>query len=317
MDTHASSYSSGTPARAQPRRTYRRRATPQDFLCALVASTRDPDCARVQSRRWSQVQIITARFSSSGAVCTAPLAFYGIGSFSGSVPRISRSNALSGGADDERVSPQSDVSGFEYEWDALHEVTWVCLDPKLVEQAATEKGVRLSHLPGACLTADLKDPVVEYLVRVLIEESCQLVHAAQHRIVELVATALCYRLFASTGNGVVPSGAIPGALGMRSFERVRVYMEANAGERIMLEELARLAGVSRFHFARQFRLRTGESPMGFLMRLRVDRSKSMLRTVGARVSDTAAALGFADQSHFARTFRKLTGSCPRDFIADR
>jgi AraC family transcriptional regulator len=96
----------------------------------------------------------------------------------------------------------------------------------------------------------------------------------------------------------------------RRFARVRDYIEHNLGEAISLEDLARVAGVSRFHFARQFRAYTGQSPMGYLLRTRVERAKTLLRDSRARVVDISAELGFADQSHFARTFRRLVGMPP-------
>jgi AraC family transcriptional regulator len=96
----------------------------------------------------------------------------------------------------------------------------------------------------------------------------------------------------------------------RRFARVRDYIEHNLGEAISLGDLARVAGVSRFHFARQFRARTGESPMGYVLRTRVERAKTRLRESRARVIDISAEFGFADQSHFARTFRRLVGMPP-------
>lgn len=119
----------------------------------------------------------------------------------------------------------------------------------------------------------------------------------------------------SAGCDGVRRAAARGALGPGAFARVRGYIEENVGERISLDDLARVAGMSRFHFARQFRIRTGESPMGFRLRLRIERSKAMLDA--ARVSDVAAALGFADQSHFTRTFRRLVGVPPSRFAASR
>jgi AraC family transcriptional regulator len=94
------------------------------------------------------------------------------------------------------------------------------------------------------------------------------------------------------------------------FVRVLDYIEHHLGDAISLEDLARVAGVSRFHFARQFRARTGESPMSYLMRTRVERSKTRLRDSRTRVIDIAAEFGFADQSHFGRTFRRLVGMPP-------
>jgi AraC family transcriptional regulator len=98
------------------------------------------------------------------------------------------------------------------------------------------------------------------------------------------------------------------------FARVRDYIEHNLGEAISLEDLARVAGISRFHFARQFRARTGESPMGYLVRTRVERAKALLRDSQARVADISAELGFADQSHFTRTFRRMVGVPPSAYV---
>jgi AraC family transcriptional regulator len=105
----------------------------------------------------------------------------------------------------------------------------------------------------------------------------------------------------------------------RRFARVRDFIELNLGEAISLEDLARVAGVSRFHFARQFRAYTGESPMGYLVRTRVERAKTLLRDSHARVVDISAELGFADQSHFGRTFRRMVGMPPSAYarVADR
>jgi AraC family transcriptional regulator len=90
-------------------------------------------------------------------------------------------------------------------------------------------------------------------------------------------------------------------------------MDDHIGERISLGELARQAGCSRFHFARQFRLSTGESPMGYLRRVRIERSKGILRTSETTIAEVAARLGFSDQSHFTRTFGRLVGVPPGSF----
>jgi len=104
-----------------------------------------------------------------------------------------------------------------------------------------------------------------------------------------------------------------GGLAGGALRRVRAYIDGHIGERISLDELARQAGVSRFHFARQFRLSTGESPMGYLRRVRIERSKSILQTRDATIAEVAARLGFSDQSHFTRIFGRLVGVSPGSF----
>jgi len=104
-----------------------------------------------------------------------------------------------------------------------------------------------------------------------------------------------------------------GGLAGGALRRVRAYIEAHIGERISLDQLARQAGVSRFHFARQFRLSTGQSPMGYLRRVRIERSKSILQTRDTTIAEVAARLGFSDQSHFTRIFGRLVGVSPGSF----
>jgi AraC family transcriptional regulator len=104
-------------------------------------------------------------------------------------------------------------------------------------------------------------------------------------------------------------GGLPGG----ALRRVRSYIDNHIGDRISLDELAHQAGVSRFHFARQFRHSTGESPMGYLRRLRIERSKSILQTRDSTIAEVAARLGFSDQSHFTRIFGRLVGVSPGNF----
>jgi AraC family transcriptional regulator len=107
--------------------------------------------------------------------------------------------------------------------------------------------------------------------------------------------------------------AFRGGLAGGALKRVRTYIDDHIGERISLDELAREAGVSRFHFARQFRLSTGESPMGYVRRVRVERSKSILQGRNSSIAEVAARLGFSDQSHFTRIFGRLVGVSPGNF----
>ena len=118
------------------------------------------------------------------------------------------------------------------------------------------------------------------------------------------------------GDGARRGAARPafrGGLAGGALRRVRAYIDAHIGERISLGELARQAGCSRFHFARQFRLSTGESPMGYLRRVRIERSKGILQSSETTIAEVAASLGFSDQSHFTRIFGRLVGVPPGSF----
>ena len=64
------------------------------------------------------------------------------------------------------------------------------------------------------------------------------------------------------------------------------------------------------YFAAQFRAATGMRPHEFVMRLRVNRAKSLLEETGNTIVDVAGLVGFHTQAHFTAVFRRLTGIPP-------
>jgi len=97
--------------------------------------------------------------------------------------------------------------------------------------------------------------------------------------------------------------------------RVVELMRKRLTEPLTLDELAEAAGLSPFHFARQFKTATGHPPHDYLIRLRVDRAQELIRQNGRNWSLAAIAneSGFADQSHMARHFRRVLGVTPGAF----
>jgi len=77
-----------------------------------------------------------------------------------------------------------------------------------------------------------------------------------------------------------------------------------------LHEIARACGLSVSHFSRAFRRSTGFSPHAWLLQMRVEGAKAMLREREAPLSLIALACGFADQSHFTRVFTRRVGLSP-------
>jgi AraC family transcriptional regulator len=102
-----------------------------------------------------------------------------------------------------------------------------------------------------------------------------------------------------------------GGLPPRVLRRVEEYVEANLAEPMRISDLASVAGLSEFHFARMFKSARGEAPHSFVMRQRIERAKRLLAETGKPVALIALVCGFANQSHFAANFRKLTGVSPR------
>ncbi len=102
-------------------------------------------------------------------------------------------------------------------------------------------------------------------------------------------------------------------LSPRALARALDYIDRHIGDTLTLADIAGAACISRFHFARLFRISTGRSPMEFVLAKRIALAKEQLARGPQKISATAASLGFFDQSHFTRTFRRMTGYSPREF----
>lgn len=102
-------------------------------------------------------------------------------------------------------------------------------------------------------------------------------------------------------------------LSSNAIRRVQAFLDSHIGESFTLADIAAAACISRFHFARMFRLSLGKSPMEYALGLRIAQAKTMLLQSDLKISTIAATLGFCDQSHFTRSFRRVTGTSPRQF----
>lgn len=93
------------------------------------------------------------------------------------------------------------------------------------------------------------------------------------------------------------------------FAPVIDYLHAHLAERLSLDQLAAVAGLSPFHFLRQFRAQHHVTPQQMLMALRLSRAKRLLGA-GAAPARAAAATGLSDQAHLTRAFAQRYGITP-------
>lgn len=95
--------------------------------------------------------------------------------------------------------------------------------------------------------------------------------------------------------------------------RVVDHVQAHLDEDVAPETLADIAGLSLHHFHRVFRGLTGESVMGFVRRLRLERAAMQLKLGEAPVTQVALEAGYGSHEAFTRAFRSRFGVPPRAY----
>lgn len=106
----------------------------------------------------------------------------------------------------------------------------------------------------------------------------------------------------------VHAGNIP-----ENLTRAIEYIDDNLPNALILDEIARTAYMSKFHFCRMFKKYVGLPPMQYAIQMRLKKAMTLLQQNGLSITTIALKSGFNDLSGFNRQFRKLNGSSPSVF----
>ncbi|PSL52770.1 AraC-like DNA-binding protein [Saccharothrix carnea] len=108
--------------------------------------------------------------------------------------------------------------------------------------------------------------------------------------------------------GVVVEGVIERAVG-----RVIDFMHQNLGEQFTIDDMARTAMYSKFHFSRAFQRVTGVSPGRFLAAIRLQEAKRLLVCTSLAVTDISHRVGYTSVGTFSSRFRSNVGVSPTTY----
>ncbi len=95
--------------------------------------------------------------------------------------------------------------------------------------------------------------------------------------------------------------------------RSRDYLAASLEGKPHLEDAARVAFLSPYHFHRLFARAFGETPHSFLTRMRIERARQLLAAEHLPVTDVCLAVGYESLGSFSTLFRAQTGRTPMEF----
>lgn len=127
-------------------------------------------------------------------------------------------------------------------------------------------------------------------------------------VAQAVAVHLA-RKYTEVSEAANVSSALPGF----KLRRVTDWMAEHLAEEFSLARLAAQVGISEFHFNRLFKKATGVPPSQYLIRLRMDAARRLLRETDHSVIRIGNEIGYSNPSHFARIFRKESGLTPSEY----
>jgi AraC family transcriptional regulator len=193
--------------------------------------------------------------------------------------------------------------------DELH----ICLEPGLVARVAAEA----FGLDPARLTVPPLDSLdLPHLRAALEAVGAELTAGgaggplAAESLANLLAVHLIRHDLAPRRLAHRPDGALPRG----RLRAVTEYIEDHPDASSSLEQLAAVARLSVYHFARQFKAATGLPPHQYVILRRVERARQLLQAgTDLSLAEVALHSGFSDQSQFTHHFKRLVGVTPGQF----
>jgi AraC family transcriptional regulator len=195
-------------------------------------------------------------------------------------------------------------------WENEFECLSISLDPTLFVQTAL--GMNLPSSVELIETMKVKDPLIQHLGLALLDAENSAETTGRLYADSLTQTFMLHLLQNySTANFATreTNGKLSGYKLRRVSEFVREHLE----EDLSLAEIAAVADLSQFHFARAFRRTTGFTPQQFVTQQRIERAKQLLAEGDLPLVEVCLRTGFKNQSHFTTIFRKLTRLTPKNW----
>jgi AraC family transcriptional regulator len=160
----------------------------------------------------------------------------------------------------------------------------------------------------------LKDPLLGELLRNIAGE-LQRPESDQDLFGDLAAALFAAQLERTLGVAAPSRDVHRGGLAPFALRRVREYVAGHLACRIRLQQLATLAGLSQFHFARAFKASLGVSPHVYVLRCRIGEAKRLLSGSNLPIAEIARLTGFSGAGQLSTRFGAMTGVTPSRFRA--
>jgi transcriptional regulator GlxA family with amidase domain len=96
-------------------------------------------------------------------------------------------------------------------------------------------------------------------------------------------------------------------------QQAQLYIEKNIEEKISIEQISSMYAVGRRNFDRRFIKATGNTPIEYAQRVKIESAKKALETSRKTINEVMYEVGYSDVKAFREVFRKITGMTPLDY----
>ncbi|WP_372996056.1 helix-turn-helix domain-containing protein [Lutispora sp.] len=101
-----------------------------------------------------------------------------------------------------------------------------------------------------------------------------------------------------------------------NIKKVIDYMNENYTTSVSCTELSKLIKMDKYRFIRTFKSQTHKTPYEYLLDLKIEKAKKMLKAKDYTITEISMICGFSSHSHFTSTFKKKTGLSPSEYRMD-
>ena len=98
-----------------------------------------------------------------------------------------------------------------------------------------------------------------------------------------------------------------------NIKKIIDYMNENYINGISCDELSKLMNTGKFNFIRTFKAKIGKTPYEYLLDLKIEKAKKMIKTNDYTITEISLMCGFSSHSHFTSTFKKRMGISPTKY----
>lgn len=160
------------------------------------------------------------------------------------------------------------------------------------------------------MAAGEKDELIQHLSFAFLAE-VEKKEAASRLYTESISHTLMFHLIKNYTTADFQNKNFSGGLSGNKLRRVTEFINDNLEQDLTLTEIAAVAGLSHFHFARAFRKTMGITPQQYITNRRIEKAKELLAESNLPIVEVGFQAGFKNQSHFTTLFRKFTSLTPK------